>query len=280
MTTKRTPQIGDVFAVHTSGSEGLLGRVVSTSAIVGPTHGCHLVYIYRPGAGLSRDDLLIPPLLTTRAPWTHRYFEFLRSEPLLPGDFFERHAFRDDKGQLYDEECRPLQVASSPVGEWRLLDVAAIETAIAAGPRRHTALPAAHLQPSRQGVPSGRRVACTGSDVRAFTEANLTVMVADIDRAVDFYTAKLGFSPGARHDHHYAEVKAPGVTVVLHPHRGSVVRGGSLSIGLRVEDMAVAAAKLARSGLSLTFQENEANKFAFFEDPDGTSLYLFQVKRR
>ena len=130
MTAKRTPQIGDVFVVHASKASGLLGRVVSTSAIVGPTHGCNLVYVYVAGSALTRERLLTAPIMTTRAPWAHRYFEFLRSEPLLPGDFFEQHAFRDDQGRLYDEEGRPLQAASGPVGEWRLFDVDAIDAAI------------------------------------------------------------------------------------------------------------------------------------------------------
>ena len=131
MTGKRAPQIGDVFTVHaTKAPGGLLGRVVSTSAIVGPTHGCNLVYVYRPGSDLKREQLLTAPMVTTRAPWAHRYFEFLRSEPLLPGDFFEQHAFRDDHGRLYDEEGRPLEAAAAPIGEWRLLDVESIDAAI------------------------------------------------------------------------------------------------------------------------------------------------------
>jgi hypothetical protein len=119
---KRAPQIGDVFAVHVSSGEQLLGRVVSTSAIVGPTHGCNLVYVYRPGSGLSRDDLLLPPMITTRAPWSRGYFDFVRSQPLLPADFFERHSFRDGRGRLFDEEGRPLDEPSERTGTWRLYE--------------------------------------------------------------------------------------------------------------------------------------------------------------
>ena len=132
MSAKRAPQIGDVFAVRRPEAEALWGRVVSTSAIVGPTHGCNLVYVYRPGSALERVDLLVPPMMTTRAPWSHRYFEFVRSEPLLPGDFFERHCFRDTQGRLYDEKGRPLDSPVGPVGRWRLYEeVHAIEEAIA-----------------------------------------------------------------------------------------------------------------------------------------------------
>jgi hypothetical protein len=137
VTLKRAPQIGDVFAVRRPVSaEGLLGRVVSTSAIVGPTHGCNLVYLYRLGSTFSRDELLLPPMMTTRAPWSRRYFDFVRSEPLLPGDFFEQHCFRDARGRLFDEKSRPLESPVVPVGPWRLYEeVEAIEAAIARAER-------------------------------------------------------------------------------------------------------------------------------------------------
>jgi len=128
----RAPQIGDVFAVHRPGAAALSGRVVSTSAIVGPRHGCNLVYLYRTGSTLDLVDLLVPPMMTTRAPWSRRYFEFVRGEPLLPGDFFQRHCFRDARGRLYDEKSRPLDSPVGPVGQWRLYEeVEAIEGAIA-----------------------------------------------------------------------------------------------------------------------------------------------------
>jgi hypothetical protein len=132
MTGKRPPLIGDVFAVHRPGAAALSGRVVSTSAIVGPTHGCNLVYLYRLGSALTRSDLLLPPMMTTRAPWSRRYFEFVRAEPLLPGDFFEQHCFRDAQGRLYDDKSRPLDAPFGPVGPWWLYEeVEAIEEAIA-----------------------------------------------------------------------------------------------------------------------------------------------------
>jgi hypothetical protein len=133
LTPRRAAQVGDVFAVRTLRADGLFGRVVSTAAIVGPTHGCNLVYLHPPGSRLSRDELIVPPMMTTRAPWSHGYFTFVRSEPLLPGDFFERHCFRDDRGRLFDEESRPLEASFEPVGQWRLYEeVEGIDAVIAA----------------------------------------------------------------------------------------------------------------------------------------------------
>jgi hypothetical protein len=133
------PHAGDLFAVR---GRRLAGRVVSTTAVVGPTHGCLLVYLYA-DARLSREALLAPPLLTTRAPFSHGLFEPLRGEPLAPGLAFERHAFRDAHGALVDEMGRPLEAgpragaglgagAAAPVGEYRLLEVEAIEALLAA----------------------------------------------------------------------------------------------------------------------------------------------------
>lgn len=124
----KEPRVGDVFEVRGRGSKRL-GRVVSTEAIVGPTHGCILVYVYA-GPELSRDALLVAPMLTTRAPWSHGLFETVRSEPLLPGSFFERHCFRAGERHV-DEEGRPVKDATGPIGEYKLLDVDAIERVLA-----------------------------------------------------------------------------------------------------------------------------------------------------
>ena len=133
--TRNEPQIGDFFEVRRPGAGGEvsppLGRVVSTNAVAGPTHGCILVYVYRSGSRPSRDDLLFPPLLTTRAPWLRGYFVHVRSEPLLQGDFFERHSFRDPHGRFVDEDGRPTDDPARPSMESKIFDVAAIEEAIA-----------------------------------------------------------------------------------------------------------------------------------------------------
>jgi hypothetical protein len=128
------PRAGDLFTVR---GRRLVGRVVSTTAVVGPTHGCLLVYVYA-DARLSRDALLVPPMLATRAPFSRGLFEPLRSEPLLPGYVLAQHAFRDAAGHVLDEEGRPVkgQVGSEVerVGEYRLFEVEAVEALLARTP--------------------------------------------------------------------------------------------------------------------------------------------------
>jgi catechol 2,3-dioxygenase-like lactoylglutathione lyase family enzyme len=106
-----------------------------------------------------------------------------------------------------------------------------------------------------------------------------TIVVADMERSLRFYTSALGLKPGTRHDN-FAFVQAPGVTIGLHPkpeHAGNTPRG-NLSIGFEVDDMASAAERLAAQGVVLTQFENEEAKFALFSDPDGAPLYLIQTK--
>jgi catechol 2,3-dioxygenase-like lactoylglutathione lyase family enzyme len=110
--------------------------------------------------------------------------------------------------------------------------------------------------------------------------ANVTIMVSDLERSLDFYTNVLGFLPGQRHRDHYAEVKAPGLTVGLHPGRKKAPRfePDTISIGLEVADLEKATVALGKKGLSFEFLENQANKLALFSDPDGTAMYLLEVK--
>jgi hypothetical protein len=151
---RREPQIGDVFGIR---GRRLVGRVVSTDAVVGPTHGCVLLYVYR-DATLSREALLVPPMLTTRAPFYRGLFEHRESRPLMPKDYFAQHVFRDAKGQLFDEQERPVDQAPAgvPVGEHRLLDVEAVKDAIAAVPGGYE--PPPRREPSLEAVRAAARL--------------------------------------------------------------------------------------------------------------------------
>ncbi len=136
--SKRAPLVGDVFAFRAADQAYRFGRVISTTAVAGPTHGCVLVYLYGAKSRdktrvpkLERDALLLPPMMTTRAPWTHGYFEHVKTATVRTRDVLPQHAFRDARGTLVDDEGRPLEAASAPVGELRLWDVEAIDAAIA-----------------------------------------------------------------------------------------------------------------------------------------------------
>jgi catechol 2,3-dioxygenase-like lactoylglutathione lyase family enzyme len=112
---------------------------------------------------------------------------------------------------------------------------------------------------------------------------NVTLMVADMDRAVDFYTHKVGLDLKVRYGNEWAEIVAPGVTLGLHQARGPIARSDpniGISIGLEVDDIESAVAALIAKGIAFPSSIRETNDLrqASFVDPDGTSLYLAEIK--
>ena len=146
-------------------------------------------------------------------------------------------------------------------------------------------------------------------------KAYATLMVEDLDRSVDFYVKVLGLVEELRFGDNWAEMVTKGITIGLHPKKQGTspelaakmgwgaVGGGepqhaaagsgapvgqgqpsgghnlpSLTIGFEVQDIRAAAREMEAKGVRFHFQENEVNILAFFFDPDGTPLYLTQVR--
>jgi catechol 2,3-dioxygenase-like lactoylglutathione lyase family enzyme len=115
-----------------------------------------------------------------------------------------------------------------------------------------------------------------------YKSSNVTVLVTDMSRAVSFYTGTLGLRLIHSFGDYWAEVEAPGVRIGLHPGRkGAPSESGSanLSIGFQVDDLDAATQRLQEKGV--TFKKSNADKGsrqAFFTDPDGTPLYLIEIK--
>lgn len=111
---------------------------------------------------------------------------------------------------------------------------------------------------------------------------NATVMVSNMDRAVDFYTGVLGLKLANRYGDHWAEVGAgPGLTIGLHPegHGPKAGAEGSISIGFTVKGpIAKLVATLVEQGVRFdgpVVDDPKAGiKLAHFRDPDGNRLYL------
>lgn len=145
-------------------------------------------------------------------------------------------------------------------------------------------------------------------------KAYATIMVDDLDRSVDFYANVLGMVEDLRFGDNWAEMVVRGLTIGLHPkkvgtspelaakmgwgavgqpkhgapagHSQSQPSGGgggshaphNLTIGFEVKDIRATAKEMEAKGVRFHFQENEVNILAFFFDPDGTPLYLTQVR--
>jgi len=114
-------------------------------------------------------------------------------------------------------------------------------------------------------------------------EANVTVMVTDMKRAIRFYVDVLGLELKANYGDPYAQVASPGVMIGLHPAPkgdSQPVTSGSVSVGFGVESLAAGVAELKEKGVAFSrVVEDRPTKLAFFTDPDGNPLYLSETAR-
>lgn len=125
--TRRAPEVGDIFVMQPPDGQFLFGRVIDVAAEIGPIKDCILIYVYRlrasqkvPVPELLRGQLLVPPMMTNKQPWTKGYFEHVENRPLSAMDRLPQHCFKDMRGWYFDERSRRLPGAIEPVGEWGL----------------------------------------------------------------------------------------------------------------------------------------------------------------
>jgi catechol 2,3-dioxygenase-like lactoylglutathione lyase family enzyme len=118
-----------------------------------------------------------------------------------------------------------------------------------------------------------------------FSSGNVTVMVSSMDRAVRFYTEVLGLRLAYRFGDHWASVEVGrGLTIGLHPasEDSPAGRRGSMSIGLELTgSIRDAVAALQAKGVRFhgAIREGKSGSFAYFDDPDGNTLYLTELNR-
>lgn len=109
-------------------------------------------------------------------------------------------------------------------------------------------------------------------------EANLTIMVKDMDRSVSFYQF-LGLELKNRWGDHYAQLAAPGMVIGLHPaNQDMQISSGSVSVGFTTDDFEGAKEMLERLSIPVTSRNEEGGDFLHFNDPDGTELYFIKPK--
>jgi hypothetical protein len=129
--SRRKPKQGDVFAMLLPDSKYLFGRVISTTARIGPIKDVVLIYIFRsrsdtkdlPDRAILRTgNLLLQPILTNRLPWIRGYFETCASFAFSEGEVLSQHCFRSllRKGEYFDEFNNRLSGPIGPVGNYGL----------------------------------------------------------------------------------------------------------------------------------------------------------------
>jgi catechol 2,3-dioxygenase-like lactoylglutathione lyase family enzyme len=108
-----------------------------------------------------------------------------------------------------------------------------------------------------------------------FNEANVTLMVSDMERSVQFYTASLGLRLKTRYGNEFAVLQAPGVTIALHP-RIDGAGSSSMSIGLGVDSLEDSMRELQERGVSFVGRiiEDPPVRIAYVSEPDGIPIYL------
>jgi catechol 2,3-dioxygenase-like lactoylglutathione lyase family enzyme len=114
-------------------------------------------------------------------------------------------------------------------------------------------------------------------------EANVTVMVSDMKRAISFYVDVVGLELKANYGDQFAQVAGPGIVIGLHPMtKGGSPLGpsGNISVGFGVESLTAAIADLKAKGVTFSrVVDDRPTKLAFFTDPDGNPLYLSETSR-
>ena len=117
-----------------------------------------------------------------------------------------------------------------------------------------------------------------------FSSGIATIVVTDMDRAVKFYTDILGLKLMQRFGNHWASVAAGQLAIGLHPATGQnpAGRDGSTTIGLMVEgkiDDAVSTLRQRGVKFRGAVAEDDGGRFVYFEDPDGNSMYIIEVRQ-
>jgi catechol 2,3-dioxygenase-like lactoylglutathione lyase family enzyme len=118
-----------------------------------------------------------------------------------------------------------------------------------------------------------------------FKSGNVTIIVNDFNKAVEFYVEILGLNLQSKIEGHLAQVEAPGLTILLiYPNGGSSeeqVKSESVSIGLEVKELDSVVELLKLRGVEFYhFMDSETSRFAYFSDPEGTSLYLVELRNQ
>jgi predicted enzyme related to lactoylglutathione lyase len=108
-------------------------------------------------------------------------------------------------------------------------------------------------------------------------KCNVTVMVTDLDNAIDFYTKTIDLTLKSRHGDHWADIEGPGIHIGLHPSDKDTQRSDNIQIGIGVPDLKAAVQDLQKKGVQFDFNDEEQIRIASFKDPDNNVLYLIQT---
>ena len=110
-------------------------------------------------------------------------------------------------------------------------------------------------------------------------ETNVTIMVADMDKAIIFYES-IGLTIKNRWGNHYAMLVTSGITLGIHPKdEKTSTTSGTVSIGFMIDDIKEAKILLDKNKINCTSEDDgKSGIYLHFKDLDGTILYFVQPK--
>lgn len=112
-----------------------------------------------------------------------------------------------------------------------------------------------------------------------FSAANVTIVVRDLDMAIEFYRDVLGLALTNRYQNHWAELRGPDLLIGLRPAgENKTESGGNLSIGFGTMVFDQDVMMLEEKGIRLDVTQDVVSRMAYFNDPDGTPLYVREMK--
>lgn len=144
---KKGGKAGDIFVMRIRRSRWLFGRVITTEAVDVPRRLWEpgdplwtLIYIYQHIAqecivpeGLSRNNLLVPPIITSEYCWHNGWFRTIEHVPLAPNDVLAVHCFYSPAFLAYfDEKGNTLADRVDPCGDFGIQTIGAIDRMIGA----------------------------------------------------------------------------------------------------------------------------------------------------
>ena len=115
----------------------------------------------------------------------------------------------------------------------------------------------------------------------------IAVPVTDVDRAIDFYTNRVGFV--LDHDHRvsddlrFVQLTPPGsaCSIAFGTGVSGMAPGSQKGIQIVVSDADAARAQLIEAGVDASdVDEQPWGRFVFFDDPDGNSWALQELPQR
>ena len=138
--SRKAPKTGEIFICHPAGRGYFFGRVVATDARITTMANCNLIYVFTveseaktPPERLSAMQLLVPPLITNRLPWSRGYFETVAHRHFEPGERLPVHCFKEpgrEPPRYWDEYNHELPERREPCGIHALKSYRTIDDAI------------------------------------------------------------------------------------------------------------------------------------------------------